>query len=296
LFQPVLYLYQCIISFRFEVEYFSIDVVYFSDPRTCGTDDLHRTFRIRLTHSFCILFQIPASRFQMCLVFSACKHCQQIFHRRIPHQRTVPNLFLIKCRIILRGCRHHRVMFRTVCLDHSLSFFLTAPGSSDRLRQQLERPLSRPVIIAVKRHIRRQHSDQRHIREIVSFYDHLGSHQHIRLFVGECGEDLLMSVFFPGRIHIHAEHSRLGKAPLHDVLDLLGPRLKFSDMSGTAFRADIRLCLLMSAVMADHFPAPVKRKRHVAVRTFYNIAALPTGNKSRIPSPVQKQHDLFMLV
>ena len=105
-----------------------------------------------------------------------------------------------------------------------------------------------------------------------------------------------MSVFFPGRIHIHAEHSRLGKTPLHDVLDLLSPRLKFADMSGAAFRTDIRLRLLMSAVMTYHFPAPMKRKRHVAVRAFHNIAALPAGDESRISSPVQKQHDLFVSV
>ena len=50
----------------------------------------------------------------------------------------------------------------------------------------------------------------------------------------------------------------------------------------------------MTAVMADQLPVPMRRQRYIAMRTFYYISARPARNKSGIPPPVKKKHDLFM--
>ena len=104
-----------------------------------------------------------------------------------------------------------------------------------------------------------------------------------------------MGVLLPGRVHIHPQHPRLRKCLVHQFLDLLGAGAEFPDIPGSAFRAGRHFRLFISAVMAAHRPVPVNGKRHIAVRAFYHMAALPAGNEPRIAAAVQKQHGLFAL-
>ena len=45
--------------------------------------------------------------------------------------------------------------------------------------------------------------------------------------------------------------------------------------------------------MAPHLPVSVDGEGDIAVWAFDHMPALPAGNKSRITSPVQEEHDLF---
>ena len=104
-----------------------------------------------------------------------------------------------------------------------------------------------------------------------------------------------MGVLLPGRVHVHPQHPCLRKCLVHQILDLLGAGAEFPDIPGSAFRADRHFRLFISAVMAAHRPVPVNGKRHVAVRAFYHMAALPAGNESRIAAAVQEKHGLLAL-
>ena len=77
------------------------------------------------------------------------------------------------------------VVFRLISLDHHLTRLISPAGAPGRLGQQLKRPLPGTVIILVQRQIRCQNTDQRYIRKIMPFHDHLGSHQNIRPFISK---------------------------------------------------------------------------------------------------------------
>ena len=66
-------------------------------------------------------------------------------------------------------------------------------------------------------------------------------------------------------------------------------------MVRAAFRTYFHTRLFVSAVMTSHLSVPMDRKRHIAMRTLYNMPAFPARNKPGIPSPVQKKHRLFFL-
>ena len=105
-----------------------------------------------------------------------------------------------------------------------------------------------------------------------------------------------MGILFLRRIHIHAEYSCLWESCLHHVLDLLGSCAEFSDITGTAFRTLRHLRLFITTVMADHFSTFVYRQGYITVRAFHYMATFSAGNKTRISSAIQKQHNLLFCI
>ena len=154
-----------------------------------------------------VFFQIMTSFFQQFFILAGYMHCRQVLRRRISHHLPVGGFLLIKHLIILSCRGFDGIMARIICLDHRLAGSLAPAGPSCRLGQELECSFPGAVIIRIKRHIRGQHPYQCHIREIMPFHDHLRPHKDICLFIGKCGEDLLMGVFLSGRIHIHPQHT-----------------------------------------------------------------------------------------
>ena len=187
-------------------------------------------------------------------------------------------------------------MIRAVRLDHHFAMPFPASRAPRRLSQQLECSFTRTVIICIERHIRGKNSHKSNIWEIMPFYDHLRPHQYIRFLVCKCGEYLFMRILFPCGVHIHPQYPGSRKRCLHDVLDLLGACPEFTDMRRTTFRTLSCPWRGVAAVMASHPSVPVDRQGDITVGTLDHMSALPAGNKSRITSPVQKQHDLFFLV
>ena len=147
--------------------------------------------------------------------------------------------------------------------------FLTAPGSSDRLSQQLERPLSPPGNRRCKATYPpltlrpASHSGNRVLLRSSGFPP---AHPPLRWRMRRGSSHVRL---FPVVSISMREHSRLGKTPLHDVLDLLSPRLKFADMSGAAFRD--RHSASPPHVRSNDIPfsRPDETKATVAVRAFH---------------------------
>ena len=62
------------------------------------------------------------------------------------------------------------------------------------------------------------------------FYNHLRSHQNIRLLIGKGRQNFLIAIFVAGRIKIHTQYPCLWKTFLDDFLNFLRSRLKSSDI------------------------------------------------------------------
>ena len=215
--------------------------------------------------------------------------------RRILHHTPKFQLFFKKRRIIL-GCRRlNAVVIGAIGLNHRGSRPAAPARPARRLHQKLKGPLCRPVITPVEGQIRRQHANQRHAGEIMSFYNHLGTHQNIRLSFGKCLQNLFVATLLPGGIEIHAENPRSRKCFPCRLCHLLGSRPEGSDISRSTGGTFLRRGRLVSAVMADHPASSMKGQRHIAMWTFYHMSAGSARNKARIAPPIQEKHDLLTL-
>ena len=105
-----------------------------------------------------------------------------------------------------------------------------------------------------------------------------------------------MGILFLRCVHIHTKYSCLWESCLHHILDLLGSCAEFSDITGTAFRTLRHLWLLIATVVADHFSTFVYRQGHITVWTLHYMTTFSAGNKPRISSAIQKQHDLLLRI
>ena len=151
-------------------------------------------------------------------------------NRRVSQHLAEYDLFLVKPFIILICRVNHRIMFRLICLDHGLPGQRSSPCASNRLCQQLECALSRPVICRIQGQIRRQNPHQSYFRKIMPLYNHLGADQYICFPIGKCGQNFLVAVFRSGGVRIHAQRSHLGKQNLKLFLNLLCARLETADV------------------------------------------------------------------
>ena len=171
--------------------------------------------------------------------------------RRIAAQLPVKNLFAIEALVILSGGIGHGIMLRLIGLDHRLARQRSPSGSPHRLRQKLEGSLPGAVIVCAERKIRRQHPDKRHARKIMSLDNHLRADEHIRLPVGEGGENLLIAVLRLCGISVHSERAHIRKELPQLLLYLLGTCLKAADIAGAAVRTSGRLRFTVTAIMTD---------------------------------------------
>ena len=150
--------------------------------------------------------------------------------RRIIHQFPVAHLFLIESFIVLYSRCLDTVMIRMIGLDHSLPRLFSSSASSHCLAQKLKSPFPASVIIRIQGKICSDHSHQGHIREIMSFYDHLGSDQNICFMSGKRRQDLLITSLVSGSVKIHSQGSHSWKCVLHYFLNLLGTGFKSADI------------------------------------------------------------------
>ena len=188
-------------------------------------------------------------------------------------------------------------MLRLVSLNNHPSGIVRAPCPARDLRNQLERPLRAAVIGQVQRHIRRDHADQRNLREIQPLRDHLCADHHVRLARSEPPEQLFVRVLFTGGVHVHAHRPRIRKKAIHLFLDLLRARAEILDIPSFAFGASHRRKHLIAAVMAfQQIFGLVIRHRHIALRAFNDVSARAAGHERRMPAAIDEQHCLLARV
>ena len=128
----------------------------------------------------------------------------------------------------------------------------------------------------------------------MAFDDHLGPDEDIGLSLHKRLQDLLVGSLFRRGIRVHPKDPGLGKGPLCDLLQLLGPGAKGGDIGRAADRTHPWHTHLMAAVMAPQDPVPVVRQAHVAVGALHGLPTGTAGYEARIAPAVHEQHDLFL--
>ena len=111
----------------------------------------------------------------------------QRHHRRVAHAATVVQLTFEERRVILTTGELNAVVLGIQRLHNRLPGPLSAAGPPSHLREELERALGGTEIRETESHIRRDHADQRHQREIVSLGNHLRADQDVQLASREPG-------------------------------------------------------------------------------------------------------------
>ena len=127
----------------------------------------------------------------------------------------------------------------------------------------------------------------------MSLHDHLRPDQNIRLVPGKRGQYLQLCVFSGNRIAVKPQDSCGWKALLYLRLNLLRAKPECTQILAPAFRACGRHPLRVPAIVAYQISAPVQSQRNIAVRAPEGMAAGGTDHRARIPSAVQKEHDLL---
>ena len=67
-----------------------------------------------------------------------------------------------------------------------------------------------PIIGEMQAHIRIQNSHERNGRKIVTFGNHLRTHEYIRFLLGKCFQNFVMPLFTARGIVIHSQYLRVG--------------------------------------------------------------------------------------
>ena len=243
-----------------------------------------------------ILHKVAHRRVQLFFRPAAGVHRQQPAAGRVAENPAHFHLLFVEGPVVLLCRGQDAGLVRMIRLDQSESFFVPPAGPADRLHQQLPGALTGTVIAREERQIRQQHAHQRHIREIVALHNHLRPDQDVRLMIREGLHNFFMAVFSARRVEIHPQDLRFRKFLLHDALRHLRTGAEPADMRRPALRAPLHHRLLVAAVVADQFSAPVRRQRDVTVRALDYMAAGPAGDKARKSPLVQKQNRLLMTV
>ncbi len=276
-----------------EIDHLSVPVPDFSHALRCRSDGHEGIAGIDPCYE---LFQVGHSGGKKLLIFTAAEHSHHGSHRRIMKDPPVGDLLPVEGSIGLICGTSDCIVVRGKGLDHRAAALLPAACPSDRLRDQLIRPLCRPVIVRIERQVCHQDPDQRDIREVMSLHDHLCSDEHVRCSRTEIREDLRMSFLPSGRVIIHAERPDARKFSVDHLLDLLCPESQSPEMRRSALRTRIHIRHLIAAVMTDEPAVLMSCERDIAVRTLYDMTARPAAHEPGISASVEKEHALLPAV
>ena len=141
--------------------------------------------------------------------------------------------------------------------------------------------------------IRVDDTNQRDVRKVQSFRNHLRTQQDVGLASPESREDSLMAAFLAGCVHIHAQNAHLRKERLQFFLDFPGSCSVITKIVAFAFRTGVGDCFFVAAVMAFHrFAVHMQSQTDVTIRALKAKAAIPAPDARGITSFVQHQHKL----
>ena len=149
--------------------------------------------------------------------------------RRIMHHSPIGNLFAEKGGIVLGRSITDCIIVDVVGLDDNLTGIIAASGTAGRLGDQLECPLRSAKIGKAQHQVRCQNADNRDIREIVAFGDHLRADQRISFMMGELIENPGMSGPPDRRVLVHAQGCPGREFLVEQGLDLLRARAETTD-------------------------------------------------------------------
>ncbi len=185
-------------------------------------------------------------------------------------------------------------VFRHPGLDIDAAGLGAAAGSARKLGQELERPLAGAKIRKPEAHIREHHADQRDMREVKPFGDHLRSDQNIDLPRPELIQNHFMGIFFAGRVSVHPRDPCLREKTRPFAFDLLGAESRKAQERRFAGGTRVRNFFLIITVMAKQKSLLlVVRKRDLAHLALLDFVARGTADRSGESPAVEEEHGAF---
>ena len=170
---------------------------------------------------------------------------------------------------------------------------VTASRAPRCLRQQRKGSLRRSVIRQMQRTVRRQHSHQRYIGNIVSLRYHLRANQHIGRTVSKAPQNIGMRKLRHSRILVHAQHTHLRQL-LQLFFRLLRTAAEIFDAAAVTVWAFLRQRHRITAVMAAQILVLLMVNHcYCAMRTGNRLAAVTAHHKGRIATAVQEDNRLL---
>src|SRR5258708_33559865 len=124
-----------------------------------------------------------------------------------------------------------------------------APGG---LRKELEGPPGGAKFGHAEPDVRRYHSDQRDVGNVVAFGDHLGAHQDVELALAEAVEDLFIVALARNGVAVHARDAGGWEVLVQLVFDLLRSDADELQILALALGADTGHSRGIVAVVAQH--------------------------------------------
>src|ERR1700751_2434794 len=139
--------------------------------------------------------------------------------------------------------------------------------------------------------------NQRHVRKIQTFGDHLRTDQDINLPTAKRAQRGSISIFSGHGVCVHACGMRGRKQLLHQFNDLLGSVSAVANSGVATARTFLRRYRLITAEMAfEAVFAEMKGQWDAAVRTFAHIPAFRAEQGRSEAAPVKEQDRLFALL
>ena len=213
--------------------------------------------------------------------------------RRIKERLSNRKLFLIKSVVISFQKIMKDTTFRSIGLNHRFSPFLKSSGASRNLLQHLKHFFASSIIRHIHSLIRLQNAYQCHMGKVESFAYHLRSNQNIRFSSFKGFQILLLLSSFLGRISVHANHFRIRKFFLNQLLNFLCPEGNIFQYSATVRTSSVEWHLIIAIVTFQCIVLLMISQCDITVGTFVNVTAVCTSQTLGKTSLVQKQQHLF---
>ena len=185
-------------------------------------------------------------------------------------------------------------MLRLIALHHHAARVHAASRAPLHLRQQLECALLAAVVWQVERHVRRDHTHERHIGEVMPLGDHLRSNEHLRLSLAERSEHLDHRVLALRGVVVHADGLDQREQLFQLFLHLLRAHAELADIRRAAGRTGTGRGHRGAAVVAaQRLVGGVKGHRDVAMGAMHGVAARTAFDEAGVAPAVVEQHHLL---
>ena len=187
-------------------------------------------------------------------------------------------------------------MKRRERLHEHLALDVAAPGAAGDLREQLEGALARAEIRLMQRKIGVNDADERDVREMQPFGNHLRADEDVGLARAKIAEHFSVIILALHRVGVHAPDARVREKFHEGFLDFLRAHTGVADGRVFAFRIRARggHGVHESAnVAAELLFRAMIREREAAIRALRDVTAFRALQRRRIAAPVQKQNRLL---
>ncbi len=185
-------------------------------------------------------------------------------------------------------------MFGMISLNQNATLQIAASGASGDLREKLKSSFGGTKIGHCKSVIHRNYTDERYIRKIVSFGEHLRSDEHIEFAFAERRQRFFEFVFTRNRIAVNSGDSQIWKFAAHNVFDLFRAFTDEKKKFAFAVRTFFRCFFLVITVMTNKLPlAFMISQSDVAIVTANRFAARSAQDETRKSAPIQENNWLF---